>query len=150
MMHFSIYYFKDHYGILNNVYKWLEPNGYFIVHMVNRMMFDPVVAPANPVMMVNPQKYAKQRITTSVVKFNAFEYKSTFKLDEVNDRALFEEVFVSDDNNHIRKHIHKLNMPKQKDLLDIASNIGFKIVDKLDLVNIEYEYNFLYILQKPE
>lgn len=148
MFYFTFYFFNDAYGILHNVYEWLKPGGYFIVHLVNRQMFDPIVSPANPLIMVSPQKYAKKRITTSEIKFNDFSYRSEFKLDDTTNSAIFEEVLKHDKTNHIRKHMHHASAPKLKIIIDTAERIGFKINKKVDLTDIEYQYQYLYIMQK--
>lgn len=147
-LYFSIYMFKDKYGILNNVYSWLRPKGYFIVHLVNRKMFDPVVAPANPLAFVSIQKYAKERITKSTVKFNDFTYDSHFSLDDKNDTALFEETLKHDINGNVIKNTHTIHAPKVNDFLKLAQTVGFKVIEKIDMTECEYEYQYLYILQK--
>lgn len=146
--YFTLYHFRNKKEILSNIYRWLEPGGYFIVHLVNRKMFDPILAPANPLVMVSPQKYAKKRITTSVIKFNDFSYHSEFKLDDVNDEAIFEEIFKYDDNGHVRKHVQHFHAPKLKTILEIAKDVGFNIINKIDMVECEYEYQYIYIMQK--
>jgi ubiquinone/menaquinone biosynthesis C-methylase UbiE len=147
-MYFSLYMFKDKYGILNNVYSWLRPNGYFVVHVVNRRMFDPIVAPANPVAFVSVQKYAKNRITKSTVKFNDFTYKSDFKLDDSNNKATFEETLKHDNTGNIIQNIHTVHAPSLQEILKLAEKVGFKIIQKVDMIECEYEYQYLYILQK--
>ena len=42
---------------------------------VNKNKFDPIVPPANPLQLISPQKYAKERITHSFIKFNNRIYK---------------------------------------------------------------------------
>ena len=148
MFYFTCYMFHDFYGVLHNVYSWLKPGGYFVVHLVNRKMFDPLLSVSNPIRFVSPQKYAEKRITTSEIKFNDFKYKSEFKLDDVQNTAIFEETFKHDKTGNVRKHIHACTAPKLKIIIDTAQNIGFKVVKKVDLVKIEYEYQYLYILQK--
>ena len=51
----------------------MKPGGYLVVHLVNRDMFDPIRPASNPLFMVSPQKYAKNRIVTSTIKFKDFE-----------------------------------------------------------------------------
>ena len=147
-MYFSLYMFKDKYGLLNNIYSWLRPNGYFVVHVVNRKMFDPIVAPANPVAFVSVQKYAKQRITKSTVKFNDFTYQSNFKLDDSKDKAIFEETLKHDQTGNIIQNIHTVHAPSLQEIMNLAQKIGFKIIQKVDMVECEHEYQYLYILQK--
>merc|ERR1712023_190526 len=39
---FTVYYIKNKRKFFENVYKWLQPGGYFILHLVNRDLFDPI------------------------------------------------------------------------------------------------------------
>ena len=146
--YFTIYFFQDKRQFLSNVYKWLQKGGYFVVHLVNRKMFDPIVPPANPFILISPQKYAKERITDSTVKFKSFDYTSNFSLDDTIDKATFEETMKCKENGHIRKHIYDLHAPKLNDILLIAKEVGFQVIKKLDMIDCEYEYQYLYIMQK--
>ena len=49
-----------------------------------------------------------------------------------------------------RQNIHKMHMPTQKHILSIAKENGFILLGKIDMVPVQYEYQYLYILQKPE
>ena len=71
-MYFTIYYIQDKAVFFENCYNWLMPGGYLIVHLVDRKNFDPILPPGNPLLYVSPQKYAKDRITTTKVKFTDF------------------------------------------------------------------------------
>ena len=63
---------------------------------------------------------------------------------------LYEEIFKDDKTKHIRQNIHKMYMPTQKHILSIAKENGFILLGKIDMVPVQYEYQYLYILQKPE
>ena len=145
--YFTIYYIQDKRTFLNNCFNWLKPKGYLVLHLVNKNKFDPIVPPANPLQLISPQKYAKERITQSFIKFNNFDYKSQFKLEDNSDNAYFEEVFKYKDGN-VRKNRHKLYMTPQKDILSTAKDVGFSYVTKLNMVNCGYEYQYLVFLQK--
>ena len=41
-------------------------------------------------------------------------------------------------------------MEPENDILNIAKQSGFIIADKIDLIKVGYEYQYLYIFQKPE
>jgi len=112
-------------------------------------MFDPILNVADPLFMVNPQKYAKKRITNSVVKFNNLTYKADFKYNKGSNDALFEETFKDDSSGHVRKNIHKFNMPPQKEILSIAKSCGFIMKGYIDMISCKYEYHYIYILYKP-
>lgn len=62
-LYFTIYYFKDKRDFFDNCMDWLMPGGNLVVHLVNREKFDPILPPGNPLYIVSPQKYAKERIT---------------------------------------------------------------------------------------
>ena len=68
--------------------------------------------------MVSPQKYAKKRITNTVVKFNDFQYKSNFEQNTGENIAYFKETFLHDSDGKVRKNEHILHMDTQKDILD--------------------------------
>jgi hypothetical protein len=40
-------------------------------------------------------------------------------------------------------------MESQKNILELATNIGLEMVGKIDLVTCQYEYQYIYILKKP-
>ncbi len=147
---FTTYYIKDKLTYFRNCYDWLKPGGYMIVHLVDRERFDPILNAADPLYMVSPQKHAKKRITNSVVKFKDFQYKANFKLNNEKDIATFEEKFIDDGTEKVRKHVHTLYMPTQKYILSLAKNIGFNLKGSIDMVHAQYEYQYLYILQKPQ
>ena len=88
-LYFTIYYMKDKMKFFYNSINWLMPGGYLIVHLVDKYKFDPILPPGNPLYIVSPQKYAKERITKTKVTFNEFVYDSNFKLDD-NDVATFD------------------------------------------------------------
>ena len=147
MLYFSIYYIQDKSTLFQNMYHWLKPGGYIAIHLVNKHKFDPIVNASNPLIMLSPQRYAKKRITSSEIKFNDFKYKANFKVDK--DQTTFEETITDDETGNVRKHIHILYMETQKEILSIATQSGFNLIGKIDLVNCQYEYQYVYILQRP-
>jgi hypothetical protein len=135
---------------LKNCYDWLRPGGYFVLHLVNRNKFDPILNSADPLQIVSAQKYAKKRITNSLIKFKDFQYRGDFKLNKEDNIATFEEIFKDDKTKHIRQNVHTMYMPTQRHILSIAKEMGFILKGKIDLVPVQYEYQYLYILYKPE
>jgi len=147
-LYFTIYYFKDKRLFFDNCMDWLMPGGYLIIHIVDREKFDPILPPGNPLYIVSPQKYAKERITKTKVTFNDFTYNSDFKLDSQNNKAVFDEKFRFD-NGTTRKQEQVLYMEDADTILAIAQECGFIIKGKIDLVKCAYEHQYLYILVKP-
>jgi hypothetical protein len=125
------------------------PGGYLIVHLVDRDHFDPILPPGNPLLYVSPQRYAKERITSTKVKFTDFSYSADFKLDDKNDKALFVEKFKNDSDGKVRKNEHEMYMPDIQQIVDEAQLCGFIVESKADLLQCQYEYQYLYIFVKP-
>jgi len=148
-MYFTIYYFKDKTLFFNNCFKWLMPGGYLIVHLVERDRFDPILPPGNPLLYISPQRYAKERITSTKVKFTDFSYSADFKFDHANDKALFVEKFKNDSDGKVRKNEHTLYMPDVQQIVDDAQSCGFILESKADLLQCQYEYQYLYVFVKP-
>ena len=147
-LYFTIYYFPDKKQFFDNCMDWLMPGGYLIVHLVDRENFDPILPPGNPLYIVSPQKYAKERITTTKVTFNDFVYNSDFKFDKSTNIATFDEKFKFN-NGNVRKQEQKLYMEDTQDILTIAQQSGFILQGKIDLVSCAYDSQYLYILVKP-
>ena len=149
-LYFTIYYIEKKSAYFKNVYDWLKPGGMLVLHLVNRSMFDPILQSADPLLIVSPQKFAKKRITNSVVKFENFTYKANFDLPKNSNNATFVETFIDDSTRHVRRNEHRLYMEKQKEILKKARDVGFMMKGRIDLVNCAYEYQYLYLLQKPD
>ena len=147
-LYFTIYYFPDKRRFFDNCIEWLKSGGYLIVHLVDREKFDPILPPGNPLYIVSPQKYAKERITTTKVTFNDFVYNSDFKFDKSTNIATFDEKFKFN-NGNVRKQEQKLYMEDTQDILTIAQQSGFILQGKIDLVTCAYDSQYLYILVKP-
>jgi SAM-dependent methyltransferase len=148
-MYFSIYYFQNKDKFFKNAMKWLKPGGYLVVHVVDREQFDPILPAGNPLILVSPQKYAKDRITHTSIVFDNMEYKGNFKLDQNKNMATFEEKFTDKKTGRVRKNEHKLHMETDKEILVRAQNAGFIYHGKIDMLKCGYEYQYLFIFVKP-
>ena len=148
-MYFTIYYIQDKIQFFQNCMKWLKPGGYLILHLVDRDNFDPILPPGNPLLYVSPQRYAQQRITSTKVKFDDFRYSAEFKLDENSNIATFEEKFKNDTDGKVRKNEHTMYMPKMNVIVNDAQKQGFILDSKVDLLQVQYEYQYLYFFIKP-
>lgn len=148
-LYFSVYYFKDKTAFFRNCMNWLMPGGYLVVHLVDRDMFDPILPPANPLFLVSPQKYAKERITQSKVTFNNMDYVANFDLDSKLNTATFYEKFKDKDTDAVRTNEHKFYMEPHTQIVAEARNLGFIVYSKIDLIKVGYEYQYLYVFTKP-
>jgi len=147
-LYFTIYYFKDKRHFFDNCMDWLMPGGTLIVHIVDRESFDPILPPGNPLYIVSPQKYAKERITKTKIVFNDFEYAANFNLDKGSDVATFDEKFKFNDGK-VRKQQQTLYMEDASVIVNSAQECGFILQGKIDMIKCAYEHQYLYIFTKP-
>jgi len=154
--YFTIYYMQNKKQFFENCIYWLKPGGYLALHLVDREKFDPILPAGDPFKIISPQSYAKNRITSTVVKFDDFDYKSNFEVFPNDDTAVLGEVFKfkkSYDNSsgkkRMRRNEHKFYMPTQKKILNMAKEVGFIILAEVDMVRCQYSGQYIYILQKP-
>ena len=148
-LYFTLYYIKNKKKFFQNCFDWLMPTGHLAIHLVNRDKFDPIIEAGNPLHVVSPQKYAKKRITNSLVKFNKFDYKSNFRLKKQKNIATFDEYFKDKKTRKIRHNQHQLYMETQRHILSLARQTGFILKGKIDMVGCQYEYQYIYIMYKP-
>lgn len=147
-LYFTIYYIQNKRLFFQNCFQWLKPGGYLVLHLVNRSMFDPIIPPSNPLLLVSPQKYAKERITNSIVKFNNYDYNANFEIKD--SKGFFTEEFKQKNSKHpYRINKHHLYMETQKEILGAAKDFGFVVFAKTNMTPCQYEYNYIYFLQKP-
>ena len=74
LLNFSIYQFENPKIISDNAYQWLEPGGYFVVHLVDPDNYDPLHDLATPFAAFSLQKYSLERQTDSNIYFDKFKY----------------------------------------------------------------------------
>ena len=146
-LYFTIYYFKDLNKIFNNFSRWIKDDGYLILHLVDKDLFDPVLNPANPSLVNSIQKYSKNRITNSIINFNNVTYISDFVLKK-NNIAEFQEVIRFKDTNVERRQSHILYMYTNKHFVNMAKKYGFMLEEIKNLDNVKFEHNYLFVFKK--
>ena len=145
--YFTIYYFKDLKKFLENISFWLKEDGIFVVHLVNKDKFDPILEPASPFPAFSLQKYTKGRRMKSDVVFNNFDYQSEFKIIN-NNKAQFIETFNLRKKNKIRKQIHNFYIFNIKNFIKLCKDSSLKLIGRTDLVECGYEYQYLFYFRK--
>jgi SAM-dependent methyltransferase len=150
-LYFTTYYIQNKQLFFQNIYQWLKPNGYFILHLVNRHRFDTLLPVGDVFTHVSPQKYTNERITTTKAQFDNYEYNATFDFDTNSSSSivLFREKFKNKKEPILRSHQHTLFMEPQRDILLKAKNAGFILASKYHMNKCKYDYQYLYVLQKP-
>lgn len=153
LMGFSIYQFQNPKIISDNAYQWLQPGGYFIVHLVDPDKYDPLHDLASPFAAFSVQKYSLERQTASNVFFDKFKYTGRLNKKSDEDKATYEETFSyydKNDNNgsKYRENKHHWNMPSKERMIDIFKTSGFRHVENVDLVRCAKEYQYVCYFTK--
>ena len=152
LLGFSIYEFSNPKTISDNAFMWIKPEGEFMVHMVDPDKFDPLLDLSSPFAAFSLQKYSYDRQTKSQIYFNDFKYSGEFKKKMNEDDASFDEIFTYynplSDGTKYREQTHKLNMPSIERLIDIIKSSGFRLKEKIDLVSVGKEYQYLVLFTK--
>lgn len=146
-LYFTLYTIKNKKIFFQNCMHWLMPSGYLILHLVDRDKFDPILPVGDVLASINPQDYAKKRITTTQAAFKNHFYKSNFKL--VDNKGIFTETFTNRTDGSVRKHTHELYMESQKHILSLAQNAGFILIETNEMKRVGYNKQYIYTLQKP-
>ena len=104
------------------------PGGHLILHLVDRSKFDPILPVADVFGGVDPQKYSKKRITSTVASFDTHDYKANFKLD--GDNGIFSISLTSQQTSRLieGKYVYDVVM---SDIKGATSNVvnGLAFVD---------------------
>lgn len=153
LMGFSIYQFQNPKIISDNAYQWLQPGGYFIIHMVDPDKYDPILNLASPFAAFSLQKYVFERQTDSTIYFDKFKYTGKLNKKKDEDAATYEETFTyydKNDNggNKYRENKHHWNMPSKERLIDIIKTSGFRQTEIVDLVRCSKEYQYIIYFTK--
>lgn len=144
MLYFSIYYMKDLDSLFRNFALWVRPGGMLAIHCVNKHKFDPLLDSASP-FVFSVQKYSKQRVTKSKVKFDKFDYEAVFDLDEEDPNyAEFRETFRFKDGS-VRRQRHIFTMHNIPLIVQKARAAGWTYQGFIDQVKQGFEYSYLLL-----
>ena len=146
-LYFTMYYFENINNIFENFSKWVKPNGFVVIHLVDKKAFDPIVNPSSPYVLMDVQSHLKKRKTDSLVVFNDFKYTSDFKLD--NKTAAFEEVFEFKDGK-TRKQRHKFYMYSKKEYVAAAERFGFVLINIESQILSGYSNHYIFTFRKQK
>lgn len=153
LLGFSIYEFQNPKIVSDNAYQWLQPGGYFIVHLVDPDKYDPIHTLASPFAAFSLQKYGYERQTKSDIFFDKFKYIGKLNKKKDEDDATYEETLVyydKEDNggNKYRENKHHWNMPSKERMIDIVKSSGFRLEEIVDLVRCGKEYQYIAYFSK--
>lgn len=147
MLNFEVYYMPNTEQLFSNVYAWLKPGGYFVLHLVDPRRFNAAsMLGGDNATTITPTPTKKG--AQSVAKFNDFEYKSDVQIFP-NDVVQYREVFTDDKTGRVRKHVRDFKMPSPQTFIELATGVGFNMLGQIDLVKAQKEDQFFYLFYKP-
>ena len=146
MLNFEVYYIPNTEQLFSNIYAWLKPGGYFVLHLVDPRKFNAasMLGGDNAVPTPTPASNKAQ----SGAKFNDFEYKSDVQIFP-NDVVQYMEVFTDDKTGKVRKNVRNFKMPSPQTFIELAAGVGFNMLGQINLVKAQKEYQYLYLFYKP-
>ena len=146
---FTIYYMQNKHQFFTNSYNWLQPGGKLIVHLVDPSKFSPMVPNRNPFQSLAISNPTKSRNTKFDLELDDLSYMSKYDYYEDEKKCEFNEKITDKITNTVRLNEHVLYMPRIGEILEIAKNTGFIVLDKISMDDCNCYYQYLYVLQKP-
>ena len=146
--HIVCYYFTLYslniYKIALNINHWLRVGGYFVIHVCDRDLFNPILDASNPFIGINLNKISKNRHTESNIVFDNMTYIVDYKFPKNTTKVYLKEEFNIKSKNIIRKQTQVLDVISINKIVNILKkqNIIHTYTTPLDKIG----YNNQYIL----
>ena len=146
-LYYTIYYIDDKKKFFENCMRWLMPGGYLVIHLVDKKNFNPIMP--NGMVDFSQKLENTNKYTKTVMELRDHSYTSNLLQDQNEpDIFMLKEKFT-DKDNMVRENQHTLYMNTQKHILGLAKQEGFIMLGQIDMSPIQYDYQYIYILQKP-
>ena len=123
--YFTIYEIRDKALFFQNVASWLQPRGFFLIHVVDPQQFS-MISPSAGLRPDLVNEFSRQRITESTVSFPSFTYTLSYLPDD-SDEWIITETFV-DKQTHKRRHNERpFYSVKKSQVVQLAMDVGFTL-----------------------
>ena len=80
MLNFEVYYIPNTEQLFSNIYAWLKPGGYFVLHLVDPRRFNAASMLGGDASTTTTTTTPTQKGAQSVTKFSDFAYKSGVRI----------------------------------------------------------------------
>lgn len=144
VLDFEVYHISNPEQLFSNVYTWLKPGGYFVLHLADPSRFNVASMLGVENVTANPTKNE----ANSAIKFNDFDYRSDVQVFP-NDMVQYMEVFTDEKMGKVRKNIRNFKMLQLHEYIALATGIGFNMIGQIDLVKAQKYYQYFYLFYKP-
>jgi ubiquinone/menaquinone biosynthesis C-methylase UbiE len=147
--YFTIYNIQDKKTFFRNCYHWLLPNGYLIIHLVEKQKFDTIMPIGKSNLIFNPNTINGSRINNTIVDFGGFEYKSSYDFKENENKVVLTEKFQDKTTKKIRQNEQILYMDKLDNIVNLILSVGFSMKSKINMKEcLDDEYQFIYMFER--
>jgi SAM-dependent methyltransferase len=132
---FTLYHIKDKYEFFRRCYNWLIPNGYLIVHIVDKNDFTPVKPCVNKILDIQISKdSALKNINKTNVDFGDFIYNVTYDMKSLgSNKMITKETFTDKGSKKVRQNEITMLIEDKEYILNMARNAGFIQHSQFDL-----------------
>lgn len=137
VLNFEVYYIQNPEKLISNIYTWLKPGGYFVLHLVDPHRF-------NASTLLGAHTSSAQHAT----KVGDFDYTSDAQVFP-NDSVQYMEVFTDTKTGSVRKNVRNFKIPPPHEFIALATGTGFNMLGQIDMVKTQKEYQYLYLFYKP-
>lgn len=127
-MNFTIYEIEDKLQLFKNCYYWLQHNSYLILHLAEKDSFNTIIPGGKPVVLDSIQQLGERRITSTIIDFTDFIYKSEYlPSDNGNDKKhmIHKETFTDKSTQNIRQNERVLKFDSFDEIINMAIRAGF-------------------------
>ena len=142
-MNYTIYHIKDKHKFFRNCYHWLIPNGYLILHLVDKNKYNPLAPMSDIATLKNATAYGNARKTDTKLEFKDFDYTASHEFKQ-DDRVIVKESFTDNVSQNVRQNELTLYMENKEDIIQAAKNNGFLPHALINLTNDEYQYIYVF------
>jgi 2-polyprenyl-3-methyl-5-hydroxy-6-metoxy-1,4-benzoquinol methylase len=144
---FTLYELSKKCQFFQNCKSWLLPHGYLVLHLIDPAKFD-VLPPASKLQNGDhPQNYTDERITSTMIDFGDFKYKSQFNFQRLDlGNVVHTETFTDKATHHVRQNEIMWYVQPEDKILTLAEHYGFRLKGTLDILDDPHQH--IYILER--
>lgn len=147
--YFTVYNIQDKRTLFRNCYHWLIPNGYLIIHLVEKAKFDTIMPIGKSNLIFNPNAIHGSRINNTIVDFGGFEYKSSYDFKENENKVVLTEKFQDKTTKKVRQNEQTLYMEDLDNIVNLIISTGFSMKSKINMKDcIDDENQYIYIFER--
>lgn len=148
---FTFYEIPDKNQFFRNCYYWLKPNGYLILHLIDREKFSAKKFKDSvmdlPTLFRNMKPEKKERQLNTSVEFVDFLYEATYEIKPQSNAVVFKETFTDKETKHVRQNENTMVVEPIEQILSIANKAGFIMHGKSDSYHGD-KNQFLYVFER--